>query len=71
MQMSGQFIENYKMYTYSFFVIGAYVLSGFILFLLFQLLKSLIRKQIDDQLKNMIPIEAIRKRVRIRIKWRK
>ena len=45
--------------------------SELILFLLSQLLRSLIRKQIDDQMKYMIPIKAIRKRVGIRIKLRK
>ena len=54
--------------TYSLFVLVGFLLL--LLFLLFQLLKSLIRKQIDDQMKDMIPIKAIRKRVGIRIKWR-
>tara|TARA_B100000427_G_scaffold82123_1_gene67072 strand:- start:132 stop:311 length:180 start_codon:yes stop_codon:yes gene_type:complete len=58
------------MNTYSFIVITALVLSLFILFLLSKLLRSLIQKQIDDQLKDMIPIKAIRKRVAIKIKWR-
>tara|TARA_B100001113_G_scaffold10264_1_gene8092 strand:+ start:1044 stop:1223 length:180 start_codon:yes stop_codon:yes gene_type:complete len=58
------------MNTYSIIVITALVLSLFILFLLSKLLRSLIQKQIDDQLKDMIPIKAIRKRVAIKIKWR-
>ena len=55
--------------TFSLFALGLVALSILILFLLSQLLRSLIRKQIDDQMKNMIPIQAIRKRVGIRIKW--
>ena len=57
--------------TFSLFALGLLALSLLILFLLSQLLRSLIRKQIDDQMKDMIPIKAIRKRVGIRIKWRK
>ena len=57
--------------TFSLFALGLLVLSLFILFLLSQLLRSLIRKQIDDQMKDIIPIKAIRKRISIRIKWRK
>ena len=71
MVMSGQFIENLKMDTYSLFSLGFLLLLLLILFLLYQLLKSLIRKQIEDQMKVMIPIKAIRKRVGIKIKWRK
>ena len=55
--------------TFSLFLFGTLGLSLLILFLLSQLLRSLIRKQIDDQMKDMIPIQAIRKRVGIRIKW--
>jgi len=54
---------------FSLFVFGTLVLAIYILFLLFQLLKSLIRKQINEQMKEMIPIKGIRKRVGIRIKW--
>ena len=57
--------------TFSLFALGLLALSLLILFLLSQLLRSLIRKQIDDQIKDMIPIKAIRRRVGIRIKWRK
>ena len=46
------------------------LISFLMLLILAQLFKSLIRKQIDDQMKNIIPIKAIRKRVGIRIKWR-
>ena len=59
------------METFSLFALGLLALSLLILFLLSQLLRSLIRKQIDDQMKDMIPIKAIRRRVGIRIKWRK
>ena len=55
---------------YSLFALGLLVLSLLILCILSNLLRSLIRKQIDDQVKDMIPIKAIRKRVGIRIKWR-
>ena len=55
--------------TFSLFALGFLALSLLILFKLFQLLRALIRKQIDDQMKDMIPIQAIRKRVGIRIKW--
>ena len=54
--------------TYSLFTLGGLVLSFVILFILFQILRILIINQIDDQIKNMIPIKAIRKRVGIRIK---
>ena len=68
--MSGQFIENLKMDIYSLLALGFLVFGFWILFILSQLLKSLIRKQIDEQMKEMIPIKSIRKRVGIRIKWR-
>tara|TARA_B100000427_G_C15103211_1_gene418100 strand:+ start:343 stop:522 length:180 start_codon:yes stop_codon:yes gene_type:complete len=55
--------------TSSLFALVLLALSLLILFILFQLLRALIRKQIDDQMKDMIPIQAIRKRVGIRIKW--
>ena len=57
--------------TFSLFALVLLALSLLVLFLLSQLLRSLIRKQIDDQMKDMIPIKAIRRRVGIRIKWRK
>ena len=55
--------------TSSLFALVLLALSLLILFILFQLLRALIRKQIDDKMKDMIPIQAIRKRVGIRIKW--
>ena len=57
--------------TYSFIAFGTLVLSLMTLFLLAQLFRKLIRKQIDDQMKDMIPIKAIRERIGIRIKLRK
>ena len=59
------------MHNYSIFLLGDLILSLLILFILSQFLRSLIRKQIDDQIKDLIPIKAIRKRVGIRIKWSK
>ena len=57
--------------TYSFIALGTLVLSLLILGLLSQLFRNLIRKQIDDQMKDMIPIKSIRERIGIRIKLRK
>ncbi len=71
MVMNGQYIENFEMDTYSLIALWTIVLSLFILVLLSQLFRNLIRKQIDDQMKDMIPIKAIRERIGIRIKLRK
>ena len=71
MVMNGQYIENFKMDTYSLIALGTLVLSLLTLCLLFQLFRNLIRKQIDDQMKDMIPIKAIRERIGIKIKLRK
>ena len=57
--------------TYSLIALGIRVISLLILVLLSQLFRTLIRKQIDDQMKDMIPIKAIRERIGIRIKLRK
>ena len=57
--------------SYSFIALGTLVLSLLTLVLLSQLFRNLIRKQIDDQMKDMIPIKAIRERIGIRIKLRK
>ena len=57
--------------TFSVLALGTLVLSLLVLFLLSQLLRSMIRKQIDDQMKNIIPIKGIRERIGIRIKWKK
>ena len=57
--------------AYSLIALWTIILSLFILVLLSQLFRNLIRKQIDDQMKDMIPIKAIRERIGIRIKLRK
>ena len=57
--------------TYSSIALGILVLSLLILVFLSQLFRNLIRKQIDDQMKDMIPIKSIRDRIGIRIKLRK
>ena len=57
--------------AYSLIALGAIILSLFSLVLLSKLFRNLIRKQIDDQMKDMIPIKAIRERIGIRIKLRK
>ena len=71
MVMNGQYIENFKMDTYSLIALGTLLVSLLILVLLSQLFRNLIRKQIDDQMKDMIPIKSIRERIGIRIKLRK
>ena len=57
--------------TYSFIALVTLVVSLLILVFLSQLFRNLIRKQIDDQMKDMIPIKSIRDRIGIRIKLRK
>ena len=57
--------------TLSLIALGTLLLSLLVLVLLSQLLRNLITKQIDDQMKDMIPIKAIRERIGIRIKFRK
>ena len=57
--------------TYSLIALGTLVLALLVLVLLSQLFRNLIRKQIDDQMKDMIPIKSIRERIGIRIKLRK
>ena len=57
--------------SYSLIALGTLVLSLLTLVLLSQLFRNLIRKQIDDQMKDMIPIKSIRDRIGIRIKLRK
>ena len=69
--MNGQYIENFKMDTFSLIAFGTLVSSLLILVLLSQLFRILIRKQIDDQMKDMIPIKAIREKIGIRIKWKR
>ena len=57
--------------TYSLIELGTLVVSILFLVLLSKLFRNLIRKQIDGQMKDMIPIKAIRERIGIRIKLRK
>ncbi len=71
MVMSGQYIENFKMDIYSLIALATLLFSTLLLVLLSQLFRNLIRKQIDDQMKDMIPIKAIRERIGIRIRLRK
>ena len=71
MVMNGQYTENFRMDTFSLIVLGTIVLSVSTLIFLSQLFRNLIRKQIDDQMKDMIPLKAIRERIGIKIKLRK
>ena len=71
MVMNGQYIENFEMDAYSLIALGTIILSISSLVVLSKLFRNLIRKQIDDQMKDMIPIKAIRERIGIRIKLRK
>ena len=71
MVMNGQYTENFRMDTFSLIVLGTLVLSVSTLIFLSQLFRNLIRKQIDDQMKDMIPVKAIRERIGIKIKLRK
>tara|TARA_B000000477_G_C6074040_1_gene220060 strand:+ start:878 stop:1057 length:180 start_codon:yes stop_codon:yes gene_type:complete len=57
--------------SYSLIALMTLVLSLLTLVLLSQLFRNLVRKQIDDQMKDMIPIKSIRERIGIRIKLRK
>ena len=57
--------------SYSLIALVTLVLSLMTLVLLSQLFRNLIRNQIDDQMKDMIPIKSIRDRIGIRIKLRK
>ena len=57
--------------SYSLIALMTLVLSLLTLVLLSQLFRNLVRKQIDDQMKDMIPIKSIRDRIGIRIKLRK
>ena len=71
MVMNGQYTENFRMDTFSLIVLGTLVLSVSTLIFLTQLFRNLIRKQIDDQMKEMIPVKAIRERIGTKIKLRK
>ncbi len=71
MVMNGPYTENFKMDTSSLIALGVLLLSLLILVFLSQLINNLIRKQIDDQMKELIPIKPIRDRIGIRLKIRK
>ena len=57
--------------SYSLIALVSLVLSLLTLVFLSQLFRNLIRKQIDAQMKDMIPIKSIRGKIGIRIKLRK
>ena len=71
MVMNGQYTENFRMDTFSLIVFVTLELLVLTLIFLSLLFRNLIRKQIDDQMKDMIPIKSIRERIGIRIKLRK
>ena len=56
--------------TYSLLALVTIVLSLLILVILFLVFRNLVKRQIDEQMKDMIPIKAFRKRVGIRINFR-
>lgn len=47
-----------------------FIISLSLLYPFLQILRKIVRKQIDDQMKEMIPVKAIRNRIGIKIKWR-
>ncbi len=57
--------------TYSLIATAAIVLSLMTLVILLLMFRNLINRQIDNQMKEMIPIKAIRERIGIRIKLKK
>tara|TARA_B100000579_G_C22348367_1_gene628260 strand:- start:237 stop:416 length:180 start_codon:yes stop_codon:yes gene_type:complete len=57
--------------TYSLIELGIFVLSIINLVIFLKIFRYLIRKQIDKQIKDMIPIKSIRKRIGIKINWGK
>ena len=58
--------------AYSLITLGALLLSLFsTLVILSIVFRGLIKRQIDEQMKAMIPIRAIRERIGIRFKLRK
>ena len=69
MVTNGQYIENFEMDTYSLIALVTIILSLFSLVFLSKLFRNLIRKQIDDQMKDMIPIKAIRERIGIYLRF--
>ena len=69
--MNGQSTENFKMDTYSLIALGILVFSLLNLLSLVKLIRNLIRKQIDCQIKDLIPIKGIRERIGFRLKFKK
>ena len=56
--------------TYSLLAIGLIVVLVLTLAILFIVFRILIKRQIDEQMKDIIPIKIIRERIQIRIKLR-
>ena len=71
MVMNGQYTENIKMDPLKLILFVTLLILLLTLGFFYQLLKKLIRKQVDIQLKAMIPFPAIRKRIGISISFRK
>ena len=71
MGMNGQYTEKFNMDNYSLIALGTIVLLILLLIILSLVFRNLIKSQIDEQMRNMIPIRAIRERIGIRIKLRK
>ena len=65
--MSGQSIENFKMDTYLSIALGILLFSLLNFLFLFKLIRNEIRKQIDNQIRDMIPLKVIRDKIGIRI----
>jgi len=55
----------------SILLISALVLALLLLTTLIQILKKMVKVQIDNQIKAMVPIKAIRERIAIKVKWNK
>ena len=51
------------------FFVSAFSIGPILLFVLVKILRNMVRKQIDDQLKEIIPIRSIRNRIGIKINW--
>ena len=69
--MNGQSTENFKMDTYSLIALENLVLSLLNLLSLVKLTRNLIRKQIDCQIKDLIPLKGIRERIGFSLKFKK
>ena len=57
--------------TYSSIALVVFILSLLGLFTLSKLFRYLIRKQIDEKMKEIIPLKAIRSRIGVKIKMKK